>query len=140
SFSFLSDIKLKINSILVAKLFSLLLMKYQNESSCKAYSILSHSEAISNCFKRSFSASTFSKFELFKNKYIINSAFVSSIFLLLILVKISVESSSFEISYQITLVESLNFDIKDLITLVESLNFNSNDFSTFFSLNQSLIV
>src|SRR5690606_38684901 len=100
--------------------------KYQNESSCKAYSILSHSEAISNCFKRSFSASTFSKFELFKNKAFINSAFVSGIFPLLILVKISIEISFFEVSYQITLVESLNF--------------NSNDFSTFFSLNQSLIV
>src|SRR5690606_41654213 len=101
-------------------------MKYQKESSCKEYSILSHSDAISNCFNRSFSGSAFAKFELFRNKAFINSAFVSGIFPLFILVKISIESSSFEVSNQMTFVKSLNF--------------NSNDFSTFLSWNHFLIV
>nr|CAH1149078.1 hypothetical protein EAVNVH72_03817 [Elizabethkingia anophelis] len=106
----LSDIKLKMNSILVAKLFSALLIKSQKASFCNAYSILSHSDAISNCFKRNFSASAFAKLELFRNNALINSAFVRGIFPLLILVKISIESSFIDVSYQITFVEKLNLD------------------------------
>src|SRR5690625_1781929 len=101
---------LKINSILVANLFSDLFMKYQNESSCNVYSIRSHSEAISNCINLSLSKSAFLKFELLRNKALINSALVRGIFPLLILVNISIESSSFDVSYHITFVEKTNLD------------------------------
>ena len=88
--------------------------------------MLSHSVAISNCLWRSFFSSPFSKFEEFRNNAFINSAFVSGIFPIFILVKISIGFSS-KLWYHITLVLNLNFERNSPLSKLSPLLSNQSD-------------
>ena len=96
---FLSQIRSKIKSILVGRLFPIAFKNNQNSSFCNLYSILSHSVAISCCLNL-IAFPSLVKLLRFKKRALISSAFVSEILPIFKRVKTFMGSSSTD-SYQI---------------------------------------
>ena len=113
SISFL-HIRSKIMSILVGFSYPSSFKNNQSSSLCNAYSILSHSKAISCCFRRVFKKSPALKLDLFSSSALISSALVSPILPILSLVNTVTGFSSTD-SYQMNFTLFVSFSAKSSI-------------------------